>query len=139
MGAGATTSDERAARRAWVEEQFAHGVPTRKIEREGRDKFNCHRRTIRGDIAVARKRLGEAFAAETADAVRARSERILLDALEAARAKGDIAGQALIAQRLAEIHGAFKREVTLDVKFTGLADLLTIAAKGDGADATPKG
>lgn len=121
--ASAPLDRSTAGRRAYVEREYLAGRPTRAIERDCAALFGCARRLIRKDLTLARSRVAKAFTGETPDAVRARFEAMASRAFEVADREGDANGMLNAATRIAEVHGAYKREVKIAATVTGLAEL----------------
>jgi hypothetical protein len=125
-------------RLVFVENLYCKGVATRAIEQRTAAEFRCSRRTVRNYLRKVRERLGRAFEKQSKPAALARTESLLAEALELARAKGDPRVLADIAMRMAEVHGALPSR-SFSVKAdagTGLADALGAVMRGGaGGDA----
>jgi len=136
----ATPGAKIAERRLEVERQWCIGRTPRAIERDCAKQFECSKRTIRVDLAIARKRLAAGFKDTDPDAVRARAETMMLEAFEVAKGAKRAGDMVLAAQRVAEVHGAFERKVAVSVN--GLAALFAtgfdeLPPEGTQADDEP--
>jgi hypothetical protein len=116
-----------------VEELFYQPQPTREIVRLVRTEFGVTSRTVRRYLQLVREKAAEAFkSGSNPDAVRHRAETMLIDAYHVARANDRAGDMILAAQRLAEIHGAFRQKVDVDGAPLGIAELLGEVMRSKG-------
>lgn len=138
--AGETLDPRRVSR---AEELFA-GVglngpmSTRAIELTLSKEFEISQRQARRYLTKARANFKTLSQSCDPDALIEQTDAMLLDAFEVAKAKRDPHGMVAAAQRRAELRGVFKREVQIDAKVSGLADLLNMATEHDRSHASTK-
>lgn len=124
-------------RLAFVEALYCTGKRPREIERETAAAFGVKPRTVRNYLTRVKTKLGVAFGEQAPEAIKARSEAMLLEAYAAAKLRGDPRAMADVAMRLAELSGALSSNVNFrgNVKVEGLGDMLGAVLASDTAAA----
>ncbi len=109
-----------------TEELWLAPCSTREITKRVSEAHHVSHRTVRRYIEKVSTRYATLFeaAGSNANAIRARAESMLIDAFDVAKANNRAGDMITAAQRIAELHGAFKQEFKLDATPLGIAELL---------------